>query len=281
MRKILVLVFFIFVVLLFGFFSAVFGEMMMSTVGVAKGDVFRYSYTCYFNSNNPNAVPPASFSSINQTDYFMISVTGVSGSSINFDTTLRGSNGSSSQGVCSMNVSTGMVSVSGYGGPGAETSFYFMGRNIGMMDKMFSSASSSPTVNETVMMSYVGGQRLTDHFDTITVLNGTTVTSDFYIDQATGTMVEWRQQTIQTSDSVLTNSTQMMKITASSIWAVPEFPTFFVPAFTVALFSALAVSVIIKFKRKRPAFTERNLLRNLWETFFYHFFLLLFGEKND
>ena len=140
------------------------------------------AYTCYFNSNNPNAVPPASFSSINQTDYFMISVTGVSGSSVNFDTTLRGSNGSSSQGVCSMNVSTGMVSVSGYGGPGAETSFYFMGRNIGMMDKMFPSASSSPTVNETVMMSYVGGQRLTDHFDTITVLNGATVTSDFYIE---------------------------------------------------------------------------------------------------
>ena len=212
----------------------------------------------------------------------MISVTGVSGTSVNFDTTLRGSNGSSSQGVCSMNVSTGMVSVSGYGGPGAETSFYFMGRNIGMMDKMFPSASSSPTVNETVMMSYVGGQRLTDHFDTITVLNGATVTSDFYIDQATGTMVEWRQQTIQTSDSVLTNSTQMMKITASSIWAVPEFPTFFVPAFTVALFSALAVSVIIKFKRKRPSIHGTLTFceiygKHFFTTFFYYFLV----RKND
>ena len=166
MRKILVFVFFIFGVLFFGSFSAVFGEMMMSTVGVAKGDVFRYSYTCYFNSNNPNAVPPASFSWINQTDYFMISVTGVSGSSVNFDTTLRGLNGSSSHGVCSMNVGTGMVSVSGYGGPGAETSFYFMARNVGMMGKMFPSSNSSPTINDTVMMSYAGGQRLTNHFAT-------------------------------------------------------------------------------------------------------------------
>ena len=155
----------------------------------------------------------------------MISVTGVSGSSVNFDTTLRGLNGSSSQGVCSMDVGTGMVSVSGYGGPGAETSFFFMARNVGMMSKMFPSSNSSPTINDTVMMSYVGGQRLTNHFDTSISLNGTTVTSDFYFDQATGTMVEWRQQTIQTGESVLTNSTQMMKITSSSIWAVPEFPT--------------------------------------------------------
>ena len=253
MRKILVLVSFIFAVLLFGSFSAVFGEMMMSPVGVAKGDTFRYGYTCYYNSNNPNAVAPSSFSSINQTDYFMISVTGVSGSSVNFDTTLRGSNGSSSTGACSMNVGTGMVSVSGYGGPGAETSFFFMARNVGMMGRMFPSSNDSPTINDTVMMSYVGGQRLTDHFDRSTVMNGMTVNSDFYFDQATGMMVEWRQQTIQISGSVLTNSTQMMKITSSSIWAVPEFPTFIVPAFAAVLFSTLAVSVIVKFKSKHKA----------------------------
>ena len=88
MRKNLVFVLFVFAVLFFGSFSAVFGEMMVSTIGVAKGDVFRYSYNAYYNSNNLNAVAPASFYSINQTDYFMVSVTGVSGSSVNFDTTL-------------------------------------------------------------------------------------------------------------------------------------------------------------------------------------------------
>jgi hypothetical protein len=48
-------------VLFFGSFSMAFGEMMTPTVGVASGDVFRYSYTCYFNSNYPTAVPPACF----------------------------------------------------------------------------------------------------------------------------------------------------------------------------------------------------------------------------
>jgi len=39
-----------------GFFSTAFGEMMMnSAVGVASGDVFRYSYTCYFDSKRYDA----------------------------------------------------------------------------------------------------------------------------------------------------------------------------------------------------------------------------------
>jgi hypothetical protein len=190
MRKILIFVFLIFGILLFASFSAAFGEMMTSTVGVASGDVFRYGYTCYFNSNDPNAVPPASFSWINQTDYFMINVTGVSGSSVNFDTTLHGLNGSSSLGACSMNVGTGMASISGYGGPGEASNFYFMARNVGMMGKMFPSANSSPTINGTLMMTYAGKQRLTNHFTTSTIQNGMTVNSDFYFDQATGMMVQ-------------------------------------------------------------------------------------------
>ena len=256
MRKILFSVLIILSVLFLGFFSTTFGKMMMtSTVGVASGDVFRYSYTCYFNSNDPHAVPPASFSWINQTDYFMVNVTGVSGSSVNFETMMRGLNGTNSMGLCSMNVGTGMASISGYGGPTDANNFYFMARNVGMMGRMFPSSNSSPTINNTLMMSYAGGQRLTNHFATSTIQNGMTVNSDFYFDQATGMMVEWRQQTIQTSGSLLTNSTQMMKITSSSIWAVPEFPTFFVPAFASVLFSTLAVSVIIKLKRNRPAYT--------------------------
>ena len=131
--------------------------MMFSTVGVARGDFFRYNFTCYFNSNDPNAVPSASFSSINQTDYFMINVTEVSGSSVNFETMLRGLNGSRTLGVCSMNVGTGMASISGYGGPTAASSFYFMARNVGMMGKMFPTSIASPTINGTVMMPYVGG----------------------------------------------------------------------------------------------------------------------------
>ena len=148
-----------------------------------------------------------------------------------------------------MNVETGMVSISGYGGPSAESNFYFMARNVGMMGRMFPSANIDYTINDTSVMSYAGAQRLTNHFERSTNLNGMTVNSDFYFDQATGAMVEWRQQNIQTGGSSFINSTQMMKISSSSIWAVPEFPNFIVPAFAGALFSSLIVLVMTKFKR--------------------------------
>jgi hypothetical protein len=252
MRKILLLTSFILGVLFFGFSSVAFGEMMSSTVGVATGDVFRYGYTCYFNSNDSSAVLPASFSWINQTEYFMINVTGISGASVNFATTMRGLNGSNNIGVCSMNVGTGMASFSGYSGPSEASNFYFMASNVGMMGKMFPSAAVSPIINGTLMMSYVGGSRLTNHFVTSAIQNGMTVNSDFYFDQATGMMVEWRQETLQ-AGTLQTNATQMMKITSSSVWVVPEFPTLVIaPTFVAVMFvSGLAILAATKFKGER------------------------------
>jgi hypothetical protein len=242
------------IILCFSILGMVFGEMM-GVVGVNRGDVFRYGYTCYFNSNDTNAVPPASFSSINQTGYFMINVTGVSGASVDFETTLHGLNGSNSFGVCSMNVGTGMASISGYGGPGEASNFYFMVRNVGMMGRMFPSSVVSPTINGTLMRNYAGVERLTNHFVTSTNQNGMIVNSDFYFDQATGMMVEWRQEDIQTTGTFQTNSTQMMQIAASSVWVVPEFPvSFSVPAFiVVASVLVLALLMFSKFRRSRPA----------------------------
>ena len=255
MRKILFLSFIILGILFSTSFSVAFGEMMSSPVGVANGDVFRYSYNCYFNSSDPHAVPPADLSWINQTNYFMINVTGISGSSVNFNTMLLSLNGSSYLGVCSMNVGTGMPSLSGYVGPPNANNFYFMARNVGMMGKMFPSATMSPTINGTVMMPYAGGTRLTNHFSTSTSQNGAITNLDFYYDQATGMMVQWRQETLQTSGVYQTNNTQMMEITSSSVWVIPEFPTSaIVPAFIIvlAVSSSLVAFGFAKFKQTRP-----------------------------
>ena len=248
MRKISFYTFIFLSVLFLGSFSMAFGEMMTSTVGVASGDVFRYGYTCYFNSNDPTAVPPPSYSWINQTNYFMVNVTGVSGSSVIFNTMMLGRNGSSSLGVCNMNVGTGMVSISGYGGPTDASNFYFMARNVGMMGRMFPSSNNSPSINDTLMMNYAGGSRLTNHFSTSKSESSMMVNSDFYFDQATGMMVEWRQQSIQTNGNLQTNSTQMMKITSSSVWAIPEFsPSIVLPLLVVSMMSiATAVTLIGK-----------------------------------
>ena len=238
-------------VLFFGSLSSVFGEMMSSVVGVANGDVFRYGYSYYFNSNDPNAVPPSSFSTINQTNYIIINVTDVSGSSVSFNMAMVGLNGSKVLGMGSMNIGSGMASISGYSGPNGANNFYFMARNVGMMGRMFPSLTDSPTINGTLMMNYAGGSRLTNNYSTVTVQDGSTVTSNFYFDQATGMMVEWRQQNIQTNGSFQTNSTQIMKMTSSSVWAVPEFPASIVSLIFIffVLITGLVAAVAIRSKR--------------------------------
>jgi hypothetical protein len=246
MRKMLPFVILVLGVLSLSSLSMAFGQMM-SSVGVARGDVFNYGYTCYFNSDDPAAVPPASFSWINQTGYFMVNVTGVSGSSISLGTLMHGLNGSNSLGVCNLSIDTGVASVSGYVGPVELGNFYCMARSVGMMGRMFPSAGGSPTINDTSLRSYAGGQRLTNHFVTTnTTVGGMMLQSDFYFDQATGMMVEWHQQTIQTNGNLQTNSTQMMRINSSSIWVVPEFPSFEVVSFLMA--TVLAGAVIYKKK---------------------------------
>ncbi len=238
-------------VMLVGSLNVAFGEMM-STVRVAQGDFFRYDYVSYFSSSDPHTEIPNDLKWINQTNYFMINVTGVSGASVNFETMYRGLNGSSVTGVCNMNVGTGMTTISGYGGPSSANSFYFMARGVGMMGRMFPSSTLSPTINDTFSMPYLGSSRLTNHFVTNenNTLLGVYNSMDIYYDQATGVMVKWRQETIQTSGATQTNSTQMMNITSSNIWVIPEFPTTaIVPILTVCVASTLLAIGITKYKR--------------------------------
>jgi hypothetical protein len=225
--------------------SMAFAEMM-PVVGVARGDVFNYGYTCYFNSNDSHAVPPASFSWINQTGYYMVNVTDVSGASITLGTLLHGLNGSNSLGICNLNIDTGAASISGYVGPVELGNFYCMARGVGMMGRMFPSAGGSPTINDTALRRYAVGERLTNHFVTTkSTVGGMMLESDFYFDQVTGMMVEWHQQTIQTNGNLQTNSTQIMRINSSSVWVVPEFPASIVSAFVVSIFVATSVVLII------------------------------------
>ena len=244
-------IFLILFVLLTGSLSVAFGEMM-PTVGVAHGDFFRYNYTSYYSSSDPHAAIPSDLTWINQTDYFMINVTGVSGASVNFETMYRGLNGSSVTGICSMNVGTGMATISGYGGPSSASNFFFMARGVGMMGRMFPSSTLSPTINDTLSMPYSEGSRLTNHY--VTNENNTLIgaynTMDIYYDQATGMMVQWRQEIIQTRGTTQTNSTQMMNITSSNVWVIPEFSTaIVVPVLAaVGVVSTLVAIKISKYK---------------------------------
>ncbi len=222
---------------------------MMSGVGVAKGDTFSYRYTCYFDSNDSSVSMPPQFAWINQTDYYMMNVTGVSGSTVNYATNMRMVNGTVIMGTGSMNMGNGANSMNGYNPMGMTgmNSYFFMYSNVGMMGKMYPSTQNSPTINDTVMMNYPGGQRTANHMSLNVNRNGMMNQTDYYFDQATGAMIQWRQQSIQTNGNLVTNSTQVMQLVESSVWTVPEFPAFAI----LPLLCLMAVAILlIKLKSK-------------------------------
>jgi hypothetical protein len=224
--------------------SPVLGQMM-SGIGVAKDQTFSYSYKCYFLSNDSSVTPPPEFSWINQTDYYMMNITSISGSNIGYETTMRMLNGSVNTGTGSMNMGNGLNMMSGYN-PMSMNGYYFMASNVGMMGRMYTS-SNTLTINDTFMMNYAGAQRQTNHMSIINSQNGKTNQSDYYFDQATGAMVEWRQQYIQTNGDLQANSTQVMKIMASSVWTIPEFPAYLMIPFLCA---ATVLVIGIKLRKK-------------------------------
>jgi hypothetical protein len=72
-------------------------------------------------------------------------------------------------------------------------------------------------------------------------------------------MVEWRQQSVQTSGSLQTNSTLMMKITSSSVWAIiPEFsPSIVVSLLVVGTISVATVVTLISKRKARQKHTPK------------------------
>lgn len=241
------------VLLVLGLVSPVLGEMMHEGIGVSDGDTFSYSYLCYYQSDDASFSMPPDFSWINQTQYYMMNVTGISGQAVNYDTHMFFMNGSSIAGYGYMNMQNGVNSMMQGYNPMSGTyagGYFFMQSNVGMMGRMYPSSTNSPIVNDTVTRSYPDGERTLNHMYFILNQNGDINQTDYYFDQATGTMVEWREQYIQTHGSLQANSTQIMQITQSSVWTVPEFPALIVLPLACAATAAVAAAVFLKTKTR-------------------------------
>lgn len=76
-------------------------------VGVHVGDSFTYGITGTSTLQSLDAVESPGFSQYNQTDYFKITITGISGTSVSFDTLWRFKNGTEIPGKQTVDLSNG------------------------------------------------------------------------------------------------------------------------------------------------------------------------------
>jgi hypothetical protein len=204
-----------------------------ATVGVSKGDEFKYITYVNFNSDFLEA-PPADAVETNQTQWVTVNVTDVSGSKISVHKVTQFKNGTQliEDGFC--DVDTGETNVA---------QVVFIGANLNIYDTINPSAAEPYYVNATIFRDYSGGQRETNllEFDETGESDqvGTyTRMTQFYFDKTTGVLVELLYDF---QYSGLRNTLHFILV-SSNAWAIPEFPAWIIlPLFVIVALAAFAI----------------------------------------
>jgi hypothetical protein len=216
------------------------------TYGVAKGDVFQYTYQVTWNSTDPSLPVPSDIAELNQTQSFQITITDVSGTTVNAQVTVQYRNGSSSTKEGFVDVSSGSIRLP-YG-------YLIVPANLNVNDKVYSSGSM--IINATSTRTYPSGERqINERIEENTAQNHNDKTDIFY-DKIKGIGVSSFYESTDTYGSETEVYTESIVNTNSDQWAVvPEFPMLIIPLLFIAA-STLAL-VAIK-KSTSPLFTQSN-----------------------
>lgn len=191
-----------------------------AAVGVHAGDSFTYSIMGTSNLTSLDAVDTPGFSQYNQTDYYMITMTGVNGTSVSFDTVWRFQNGTEISGNQAIDLSNGNKTV--YSGFWA-----IYASNLKVGDLLRPSGYDGITVNTTDTKTYADSTRERNFMFTggesflATDPTQNTLRYDFirvYFDKQTG-MLETLTWITDYNNPEMTEVISW-KLTSSSVWAV-------------------------------------------------------------
>ncbi len=190
------------------------------TPGVAEGDYFCYEMYAVFTSSDPNAVINVPEFEQNNTDWVQIDVTDVSGSVIYQVYTVHFENKTDK-----FELKTdldpnnaGSLNFSDLGVPICVA-------NLEVGDTL---STVELTVEETLSRTYPSGDRETNHVFWSSTLDY----GDCYFDKKTGVLVELNRTHLYVNpvtDEVI-EKVDIVKMTDSSFWSVPDFPIFLVPS---------------------------------------------------
>jgi hypothetical protein len=218
------------------------------TIGVSKGDTFTYSHTYFWDSNRANATYPEEYAGINNTAWIKRTITDISNGLIGTEITIHFKNGTESSEAQTMDW-TKEDNITHY----SITLPVIIPANLNVNDKI-ANIENALIINKTVTIGYSDGVRETNIVNYTTVyptiyLNGlpvnTTIYFVTYYDKVTGVPVESYSDMVQTG-GFNERQTDTFKLTESSIWAVPEFPSI-----TIVLVLAIGAVVSAVAYKKR------------------------------
>ena len=189
-----------------------------ATPGVTKGDVFYYTMYGHFSSSDPDAVIYVPAFEANNTDWVSIEITDVSGPVISHVYTLNYYNGSEDRingqtdRTKNLNFSSGFAGVP------------FCAANLSAGDKV---STVQFTINETLEWSYPDGKREINHLS----WTSSEDSGDCYFDRKTGVLVDMYRvhSFINPDTNEAIKKADIVKMTSSNVWAVPEYPSVVFP----------------------------------------------------
>jgi hypothetical protein len=212
-------------------------------VGVSEGDWFRYGDVSFdWSSNDPNAT--ISDPEWNETEWMMISIVDVSGTNITGQKTVHYKNGTEETSGGCVDIDTG---------DGENATTMIVSADLGVNDALYSSGEFSTwKINETVVRTYPGGVRDTNHLNMTFELSYMEfyqyMSMNYYWDKSTGIIVEMCIEEIHQTGDYITNASLGFRITESNVWTVPEFPSFLI----LPLFMITTLLAIVVYRRKHP-----------------------------
>ncbi len=186
--------------------------------GLHVGDVFTYNITADSILFTSDAVTPAYLSQYNDTDYYQVSITSVSGSSIGFDTLWKFTNGTALNNPESINLETGTNT-------GDFWAMYLP--NLKVNAPLTPKGDNGLIVNSTSTQTYSDSIRTTNNWSTENVLvdssdpTGSTQQDNFIgvsFDKQTGMLTSLTN--VQQYNNPGYNILILWQLTNSTVWKV-------------------------------------------------------------
>jgi hypothetical protein len=215
--------------------SAMVGRTLAQTTvaGVSTGNFFNYDFTAFWSSSTANAVVPPDLVDLNKT-WVGITITDVSDSVVSMSISWHYENGTENTSEAWVNIETGDDS-GGYG--------FVVAPNLGANSVVYPSGNYSFSISDTVMRTYSGGERETNHYSSnLTNVGEFSYSFDnLYLDKKTGVMVEWYTERVA-AISPNEKTALRWKIRETNVWVVPEFPSLLIlPFFMIATLLAVII----------------------------------------
>ena len=213
------------------------------TVGVSKGDWFKYNVNFNWTSTDPSATTPIS---LNETERTMIVIMGVSGKNVSGQLTTYYKNGTEETVGGYVDIETG---------EGENMTMFVVSADLGENDTIYTSNEwSDAKINETVVRTYPDSVRDTNHLNiTATFYSEESYQSmslNYYWDKSTGILVELSEVVATVTYGYLTFSSLLSRITDSNVWTIPEFPSYLI----LLLFMTATLLAVIVYRSMRCFF---------------------------